>query len=352
MSTFSVDVVLVESLEKHPNADSLDIVNVGGWQVVVKSGTISVGDKAIYVPVDAMLPKDLAKRWGIENYLGASRRVLTAKLRGEYSFGFLVNDDPILLNAKVGEDVSKILGITKYEPKNIDHSIACVEFPGFHRYTGIDNYENNRDLFNDGERVVITEKIHGTNSRIGKVHVIPNEPQFVFGTFKNQLLDEVDQNYKAAKLLHYKYVTNFKLYYKNIFAMIDHLYFSHRAQSVILFGEICGRKINNFPYNGKDGIGYMAFDIAINGRYLDYPDFCGACDFFEVPRVPLLDLCDFNDGIVNFHCTGETTRGNGFIREGIVIKPWKERLEGNKRVISKKINPDFRLNAHKIIDSH
>ena len=32
MSTLAVEVVLVDSIEKHPNADRLDIANIKGWQ--------------------------------------------------------------------------------------------------------------------------------------------------------------------------------------------------------------------------------------------------------------------------------------------------------------------------------
>ena len=39
-------VVVIDDVEKHPNADSLDICTIGGWKVVTKLGEYSVGDLA------------------------------------------------------------------------------------------------------------------------------------------------------------------------------------------------------------------------------------------------------------------------------------------------------------------
>ena len=74
MSNHSCDVVQVK-LEEHPNADSLSIVRVGGYQCIVRTEDWKDGDLAVYVPPDSVVPDTEAFA-----FLGDHKRIKVRKL--------------------------------------------------------------------------------------------------------------------------------------------------------------------------------------------------------------------------------------------------------------------------------
>ncbi len=116
MSEYYCVNVRINNKEKHPNADTLALVNIfDGYPVVVKDSEVNVGDLFTYISPDAMLPmhrpefnwlqsKSKPKEW---------HRLRAAKLRGVFSMGLLVPAPPGTVE---GQDVSEILGVVKYEP--------------------------------------------------------------------------------------------------------------------------------------------------------------------------------------------------------------------------------------------
>src|SRR5271166_3555409 len=128
MSTHKVEIVKIVSIEKHPNADRLEIAKIEGWQVVIGKGTFVNNDVALYIPVDSLLPESLETRLfppdsKIKLY---HHRIRSIKIRGQMSQGMLVPIEEVdaELNARnldpssfdIGTDFSEILGIVKYEP--------------------------------------------------------------------------------------------------------------------------------------------------------------------------------------------------------------------------------------------
>jgi len=141
-------IVYVDNVEKHFNADSLDICTIGGWKVVTKRDEFKPGDFAVYFEVDSFLPiepefeflrKSSYKKMGDQEGF----RLRTVKLRGQISQGLLLpisileNEDEIKIgysdqpwgkqlqvgpydNAiliQEGEDVTDYLGIESYKIK-------------------------------------------------------------------------------------------------------------------------------------------------------------------------------------------------------------------------------------------
>lgn len=49
-------VQVVDALRKHPNADSLEIATILGWEVGVKIGEVQTGQLVVYCEVDSLLP--------------------------------------------------------------------------------------------------------------------------------------------------------------------------------------------------------------------------------------------------------------------------------------------------------
>ena len=114
-----------------------------------------------------------------------------------------------------------------------------------------------------------------------------------------------------------------------------------KAQSVILFGEIYGSKIQDLSYDTNPT--YKFFDIYIDGKYVDFEDFIKYTSQFDIPIVPILYQGKFSYDIIKELSKGNTTLGNqSHIREGVVVKPVEERTHDNLgRVILKFINDDY-----------
>src|SRR5208337_5633404 len=143
-STHQCEIVKVYP-KVHPNADRLEVAEVGGYSVCIGKGDFRDGDLGIYIPPDSIVPQidafkfvweskgytpepgaeDLAKTMHVilqvpEKY----RRIKAKTLRGVISEGLLI---PIPQTKefidhvgecffKEGDDVAKILGITHYDP--------------------------------------------------------------------------------------------------------------------------------------------------------------------------------------------------------------------------------------------
>jgi RNA ligase (TIGR02306 family) len=57
LSDWLPQVVKIEKIEKHPNADKLDIATVlGDYPVIIKRDEYKVGDVAAYIPIDSIVP--------------------------------------------------------------------------------------------------------------------------------------------------------------------------------------------------------------------------------------------------------------------------------------------------------
>lgn len=57
MSEWSPQTVRIEKIERHPDADALDIATVlGDYPVICKRDEYKAGDLAGYIPVDTVVP--------------------------------------------------------------------------------------------------------------------------------------------------------------------------------------------------------------------------------------------------------------------------------------------------------
>lgn len=325
MSELLVRVVTIDGIKEHPNADKLEIANAGGWDIVTGKGNYVVGDVAVHVPPDAMIPRPLAEEWGVDKYLvwkknAEKGRVKAARLRSYVSFGFLAPNDS---NAEVGTDLREHYGIEKYEPPPPPVGMSAgqmrSEHPLFTRYTDIQNLRNYPDKLDYSEPLIVTEKIHGTNSRLGWVRPKDGSEgyEFVIGTHRTQR----DPDECGV------YGTGAELYLEQLSRCFEWLHQvttdrGEDVESVIFFGEIYGAGVQDLHYGEKGEVkGYRLFDICMNGQYLNGMAFFQICEEFGLPTVPIVsrgvftfeDLCEMAEG--------DTTLDDEHIREGIVVRP-------------------------------
>jgi len=338
MSDHLVRVVMIDELRPHPNADRLEIAVVGGWQVVVQKDNWSVGDVAVHVPPDSMVLEEYADEWGVKPYLAFKKnaragRVKAVRLRSEPSFGFLV---PNNTGAEVGTDLREVLEIEKYEApaKTLGAGQMAKEHPCFHHYTNIQNLRNYPDAVNYDEPLIVTEKLHGTNSRIGWVRKIGSaekEFEMVVGSHRTQREMEEPGVYGVPLKLH---GDAFEQMRKSLdINQVEH--------SLIIFGEIFGPGVQDLRYE-MDEPSYRVFDIAVDGKYVPHDELVKICSAFGLPRVPVLDCDIFTFDELCDLAEGNSTLTKGQIKEGIVVRPLEEETwGGGRRTIMKVISPDY-----------
>jgi RNA ligase (TIGR02306 family) len=323
MSDFKVEVFRIDNVTKHPDADSLDITQVfGGYPCIMRRGDFKVGDLAIYIPVDVVLPCN-----ELFSFLSSKdRKHLKAKrLRGIFSMGLII---PAQKDMYEGEDVTQKLGITRWEPQDPsmnrpggkilagDAEKDPTDFTFVH-YTDIENARKTKYIqaFKEGEEVVIHEKIHGANFRV--LHASKSDRLFVGSRQQNKRRPKEDNNRSSWWELAEKYDLEFKL--------------KTFAPNLLFFGEMYGN-VQDLKYgcsnDGKNSTKLALFDIFDIKKmiYLSYDEARRISDTLELPWVPTLYRGPWTklDDFLHYAEGNSMVEGANNIREGFVIRPVNE----------------------------
>jgi RNA ligase (TIGR02306 family) len=327
-----VSVFEIEEILPHKNADSLEIIRPLGWQVVTRKGTWKVGQKCIYIPPDAIVPDNLAEKWGVKQYLlGPNKdRVGKIKLRSEPSFGFIAEADDIF---DVGDNVAEYYGIEKYEPPIVmSMEDAEKEDPLFEKYTDIENLRNYPNVFEKDEEIIVTEKIHGCNSRIA----IIGEEKMAGSMRLRRKMPETIENGNV-------------FWFPWTIEKVNNLIYSLKnkltANRIIFYGEIYGGSVQSLDYGvakGK-GFGYRIFDILVDDKYLEYDKIFEYLKEFNIEDVfvPILYRGKFDINKIKELSDGKSTIAS-HIREGVVVRPVIERTHPKVgRLVMKYISDSY-----------
>jgi len=396
-SDLIVPVVEVRNVRIHPNADMLSLCDVLGYQMVnglvedpegpikryfVKDerdergrripmnpndlvGTMAAdastfeeirynfrykeGSRAVYFSADTVLTDELALRYEVDHLLQTGNRVGRCRLRGEPSFGLIV-EIPEGKDWELGQNVAEHFDVTKWTPP-IDKVTAkdAAPYDGeidpfFVTYTDIQNGLLLYDKFLEGEDVVATEKLHGKNCRIG---IINGTLCVGSRTYRKQVIPKDGSN---KDFLFWSPLTS----HPAINDLLDWLT-SRGSKVIILFGEIFGQGVQSLHYGvgGKKEKGFRAFDLYVDGTYLDYDEFKAICDEHNVPTVPVLYRGPFDLEKIKDVSNGKSTLpGADHIREGVVVRTAIERRDPAwGRMVMKFISPDYDLSKHKKRDT-
>jgi len=326
LSSLIVEISRIEAVAPHPNADALELGQIKGWQVCVPKGKYAPGDLVTYVPIDAVIPVEHSDRWGITKYL-SNGRVRCARLRGEPSFGVVLDRE---LDWPEGADVAAHYGITKYEPPlRLNAGDAEPEHALFFRYSEVENMRNFPAIFTSDEPVIVTEKIHGTNCRVGIV-----EGQVVAGSRLQQRKRPEGDAFERS--------TYWFPYSLESVKSLLHSVQETGARQVILFGEVYGSKIQSLDYGCKGKLGFRAFDLLVDGDWVDWHAFTGLCETHGVEWVPEIWTGPFSLDQIRQVASGQTQLEAGHIREGVVVKPLKGRRHpALGRVVLKYISDEY-----------
>lgn len=111
--------VIVEEIKPIPNYDRVEHARVGGWWIIVQKNQFNVGDKALYIETDSLVPSNDERFAFLEK---KHYKVKTIKMCKVYSQGLLMPIDvfPEIKDKDVHEDVTKILGIKYYVAEDND----------------------------------------------------------------------------------------------------------------------------------------------------------------------------------------------------------------------------------------
>lgn len=378
MSEFHVRVVKVTGVVKHPGADSLSIADIEGYPVVFRTGEFEEGQQAVYIPVDSIVPD--TEQWA---FLGPKerapgdpiheryRRIKAKKLRGVFSMGMLAPLPQDGWTQLVGHNMQKAMGITKWDPTaEIEHGTGPglgnarkawydalpwyqkvltrlfwarlywtlrrrrvgylsdnLEGPSaFQKYTDIESLRRHGRILDEGEQVVITEKIHGANARFGwldgvfwvgshekwKRRPAKGEPA---GWWWKAVLDEgLEERLK-------------------------------QAPDIGFYGEVYGPGVQaGFTY-GHASLKVRFFDALDlkTGRYLDQDAFIDLACGLGLEVVPLLYRGPWSSDLRKLADGPSIIGGSNNIREGFVVKPVQERRSHIGRTILKLVGEQYLL---------
>jgi RNA ligase (TIGR02306 family) len=266
----------VTNIRNHTNAESLELADVLGWQIVVKKGEFKANDLVIYIAIDTILPE----RSEFEFLRNKDFRIKPIRLRGEASAGicfplsilgsgftFLNTDEPLFVE---GQDVTDFLNVKHYE-KPVPPELAGQAFggmPGFLRVTDEDNLRSYPVALSEmqGKPFYITRKDDGSS---GTFFVKDGE----FGVCSRRIhLKESDSNgfWKMARQYDIENVL------KNAFPNMN----------VAIQGEVVGPGIqgNHLGLTNMEFHLFNIFDIG-NRSFFGYHEMIKFCQDYNIPMV-------------------------------------------------------------------
>lgn len=310
MSEFQVQVIQLGPITKHPNADTLSCTDVDGYPVILRTGDYAEGDRAVYVPVDAIVPHD-DPRW---SFLDGHWRIRAKRLRGVFSMGLLTPADP---SWELGADVQELLHIEKHDPDAAREggrgprgpSPFDDKDPGLCPVYDIEGLRKYRILFEHGEPVWISEKIHGQNARF--VH--DGERLHVGSRTRFKKADApVTWNQVAV---HYGLAEKLAAH-----------------PGVAIYGETYGNNTDMAYGVMRPEIDRLVLFDALDTktrRWFDVDEFLAFAAALGLPVVPTLYRGPWSPDLTSL-AEGKTTMpmpGATHVREGIVVKPLIERVD-------------------------
>jgi RNA ligase (TIGR02306 family) len=301
----------VEKIFPILKADNIEGCQILGWEIVVRKGEFKEGDLCVFFEIDSLLPAiDDFEFMKASNY-----KVKTIKLRGQISQGLALPLHKISksLPTTIGEDVSELLGVSKYEPDELDNKT----FPEFLHKTDEVRIQAIPELLTTykGQSFYITEKLDGCS-----VSFYVRDGQF--GICSRNRLQSNNHFGQVAQSL-------------NIERKLRSL-----GNNICFQGEIIGPKIQGNRYNLSeyDVRFFSVFDIE-KQSYYDFENLCSIINWVSLETVPIIGIIELNHTIKELIelSTGKSKLYDT-MREGIVVR----KIDSTK-ISFKVISPEFLL---------
>lgn len=352
MTDWLPQVVRIEKVEKHRDADALDVATVlGDYPVIVKRDEYKVGDIAGYIPIDSIVPdterfyflcpkayekyeengevkqRQLGPKYTLGSVPEKYRIIKAKKIRGTYSQGMLV---PMPVSPEwpreqyqelIGASIVDAIGLKKWEEPEEENLPGLKKTRGTNAekapqgwampHYDIDGIRKYLVCLQDGEQIVLTEKIHGSNG--GFSH--DGERLWVKSRNFYKKQDEDDMWWDIA--------TRYDL--ANKLAQVP---------GKVFYGEVYGQ-VKGFRYDTVIAEGRLMtkirfFDVwdTKTMRYLDYQDRVNLLNELGLDAVPELYRGPWlgKDQMYPY-AEGMSTLNPKHVREGWVLNTLVERYE-------------------------
>ncbi len=317
----------INRLDAIPNATLIETAAVLGWSVVVKKGEFKVGDLCVYVEIDSILPPKPEFSFLEKN----KYRIKTVRLRGQVSQGICF---PLSIlptgDYSVGQDVTEILGVTKYEPPIPAHLAGKIigPFPSFIPKTDETRIQSCPQVLDrhQGTEFYVTEKVDGTSMTVfvkGGVMNVCSRKLCLVKDAKNTLWQIAESLDLETKL-------------------------KNSGEKFALQGELIGEGIqkNTLKIRSQKLLVFSVYDFAA-GRYLDWEKVKTAVSSWKLEIVPVVSenyyLPKTVDEIVAFATKKSVIHPDQWA-EGLVFRSKTETYDEDLgRLSFKVVNPEFLL---------
>jgi len=316
-------VVSVEPIE---GADFIEKIKVLGWTLIAKKGEFRPGDKCVYFEIDSILP-DIPMFSFIKGKGLNPMRLRTKKMRGvisqglampvniinEFLFGNGYGAEAIDCNRPIGDDVTDLLGVTKYEPPVIGKSASRGYWPPYLPKTDEIRVQSAPDALEEmqGLPVYISIKLDGCSCtfsyRDGEFEVCSRN--FALKDTSDNPDFKDDRWWQMARQLNMK--ERLEGYCKG-------------RGNFAIQGELCGPGIqgNKLALAKNKFFVFNVYDID-NQKYLNFDDFIECVKQLGLEAVPILSsytTCNFTQEALLALAEGKYDDTSNE-REGIVIRP-------------------------------
>lgn len=339
-------IQIIEKLEPIEGADAIEKATVLGWHLVVKKGEFKEGDHCIYCEVDSVLPDKPTFEFLRQRHF----RIKTIKLRGQVSQGIafpltVLNDlyfpHELYGSYSVGEDMTDMMGIVKYEPYVPAQLRGQIKgsFPGFLHKTDETRIQSEPKVLlrHQGKKFFVTEKVDGSSMTI-YLRLAEMGHEFGICSRNLDLKEDPDNSYwKVARAL------NLEQIMKDVT-----LQAKYELSDFAIQGELAGQGIQGNKY-ALEGLHFFVFNIydIRNAVYLPGSKVYPFVREWGLKHVPLVEenfiLPSTVDEMVEYS-KGFSLLNKATLREGIVLRPHvEEHDEDLGRLSFKVINPVFLL---------
>ncbi|KKM61076.1 hypothetical protein LCGC14_1535330 [marine sediment metagenome] len=321
-------IQLIKDVRPIENADSIEAIQVLGWQCVAKKGEFQLGDYCVYIEIDSVLPEDNI----YFSFLAAKKyRIKTIKLRGQISQGiaFPISILPSSTEIIEGLEVTDILNIKKYEPQVPIHlsGIAKGSFPSFIPRTDETRIQSVPEVLtrHQGTPCVVTEKLDGTS-----ITIYYNNGEFGVCSRNLEWKEESNNLYWQVTKKHDL---------ENILLGIN--------RNIAIQGEVIGPSLqkNRYALSEHTIKVFDIFDID-KYQYINRHFLKEWALILSIDVVPVLSTYNINDDLDYLvdMSMGTSILNPKVQREGIVIRPFIEcQDEELGRLSFKVINPNYLL---------
>lgn len=317
MSVHEIEIIQLDKIEPHPDpvVERMEITHVWGWQCCVGKGQFQAGGKAIFIPPDYLVPIIHPSFAFLERADGKPQeRIRVKRLRGALSQGLIISVPKELDHLPVGANVIEQLGIERYIPQ-IDAAgenfiggpsgLYCCKFD-------VESWHRWNNIFENGELVHVTEKMHGTSARYTYAQNADGEWTQFCGTRVNWVKEGSGKSCNV---------------YWRAFDQcpaIGTWCQAHPEQ--IIYGEVFGL-VKGFKYGAEDDtVFFAAFGILNQNSWLNFDEARKSANDCEVPWVPLLYSGPYDiEKIKKLAEEYSSWAGTSHMREGVVVLPHEER---------------------------